>query len=126
MLSSIFCLQPAGDSPTRKGFFESILLGCIPVIFRRGTYSTVWSGTGVDWDDIALVVEEEHLLETEGDIVAILRNVPAAEVRRRQRDVADVAARVQYSMPSEGEGAGFVEDAFGMLLRRLQGIKSRV
>lgn len=28
--SSTFCLHPPGDSPTRKGIFDSLLAGCIP------------------------------------------------------------------------------------------------
>lgn len=32
-LESVFCLQPPGDSPTRKGIFDSLLCGCIPVLF---------------------------------------------------------------------------------------------
>ncbi|CAN8245372.1 unnamed protein product [Cochlearia groenlandica] len=30
---SEFCLQPPGDSPTRKSIFDSLVSGCIPVIF---------------------------------------------------------------------------------------------
>ncbi|CAL9237598.1 unnamed protein product, partial [Arabidopsis halleri] len=30
---SEFCLQPPGDSPTRKSIFDSLISGCIPVIF---------------------------------------------------------------------------------------------
>ena len=42
--SSIFCLQPPGDSLTRRSTFDSILAGCIPVFFHRGSaYSQyVW------------------------------------------------------------------------------------
>ncbi|XVF65346.1 hypothetical protein PTKIN_Ptkin09bG0240700 [Pterospermum kingtungense] len=32
--SSIFCLQPPGDSYTRRSIFDSILAGCIPVFFH--------------------------------------------------------------------------------------------
>ncbi|CAN1780553.1 Probable xyloglucan galactosyltransferase GT12 [Linum perenne] len=31
---SVFCLQPPGDSPTRRSIFDSILAGCIPVFFH--------------------------------------------------------------------------------------------
>jgi hypothetical protein len=34
---SVFCLSPPGDSPTRKGLFDSILSGCIPVVFDKYT-----------------------------------------------------------------------------------------
>ena len=30
---SEFCLQPRGDSPTRKLVFDSLVLGCIPIVF---------------------------------------------------------------------------------------------
>ena len=29
---SLFSWQPEGDTPTRRGFYESILCGCIPII----------------------------------------------------------------------------------------------
>ncbi|PRQ38389.1 putative exostosin [Rosa chinensis] len=35
--SSVYCLQPTGDSYTRKSAFDSILAGCIPVFFHPGT-----------------------------------------------------------------------------------------
>jgi hypothetical protein len=34
MLEATFCLQPPGDTLTRKSIYESILSGCIPVVFR--------------------------------------------------------------------------------------------
>ncbi|KAK8577775.1 hypothetical protein V6N13_028040 [Hibiscus sabdariffa] len=38
--SSIFCLQPPGDSLTRRSTFDSILSGCIPVFFHPGSAYT--------------------------------------------------------------------------------------
>ncbi|CAN6842950.1 unnamed protein product [Brassica oleracea] len=35
--SSVFCLQPPGDSLTRRSIFDSILAGCIPVFFNLGS-----------------------------------------------------------------------------------------
>ena len=34
MLHSRFCLQPSGDSPTRKSFYDSVMSGCVPVTFH--------------------------------------------------------------------------------------------
>lgn len=34
-----FCPAPAGDSITRKSIFDSLLAGCIPVIFARASMS---------------------------------------------------------------------------------------
>ncbi|MBA0578718.1 hypothetical protein Gorai_020992 [Gossypium raimondii] len=35
--SSIFCLQPPGNSYTRRSIFDSILAGCVPVFFHPGS-----------------------------------------------------------------------------------------
>lgn len=47
-LESVFCLQPAGDSWTRKGIFDSLLAGCIPVVFSRNqvVFQYLWHLTG--------------------------------------------------------------------------------
>ena len=34
MLQATFCLQPPGDTPTRRSTFDGILAGCIPVFFE--------------------------------------------------------------------------------------------
>jgi len=34
-LSSTFCVEPMGDSPGRKGLVDSIVMGCIPVLFDK-------------------------------------------------------------------------------------------
>ncbi|KAL9240079.1 hypothetical protein vseg_014339 [Gypsophila vaccaria] len=36
-LQTDFCLQPPGDSSTRRSTFDSILAGCIPVFFHPGS-----------------------------------------------------------------------------------------
>ncbi|GKB44372.1 xyloglucan galactosyltransferase MUR3 [Tanacetum coccineum] len=36
--SSVFCLQPPGDSFTRRSAFDSILAGCIPVFFHPNSF----------------------------------------------------------------------------------------
>ncbi|KAJ7952324.1 Xyloglucan galactosyltransferase KATAMARI1 [Quillaja saponaria] len=43
-MESEFCLQPPGDSPTRKSVFDSLVLGCIPVLFDPFTayYQYPW------------------------------------------------------------------------------------
>lgn len=33
MSRSVFCIQPTGDTLLRKGFTDSVILGCIPVVF---------------------------------------------------------------------------------------------
>ncbi|KAE8657353.1 xyloglucan galactosyltransferase KATAMARI1-like protein isoform 2 [Hibiscus syriacus] len=37
MLQATFCLQPPGDTPTRRSTFDAITAGCIPVFFEELT-----------------------------------------------------------------------------------------
>lgn len=39
---STFCLTPPGDTVSRKGLFDAILMGCIPVVFYEGTAKYPW------------------------------------------------------------------------------------
>lgn len=130
MSHSRFCLQPPGDSPTRKGFWESIQLGCIPVTFRRGTYDKVWpvafaledgalvGGLGY-WDErIALVVDEQSVIDG-ADVVRLLEDAEEGEVKRRQLEMAKIAHLVQYGLPGTMAGV----DAVSVLVRRLESIR---
>ena len=31
-----FCLQPGGDTISRKAILDALLLGCVPVLFHKG------------------------------------------------------------------------------------------
>ncbi|ORY69443.1 exostosin family-domain-containing protein [Leucosporidium creatinivorum] len=129
MSQSTFCLQPPGDSPTRKGFFDSLLLGCIPVIFREGTYDRAWKGQ-VELEELAVFIDEQELLEGAGeDVVQRLKGVSEEEIQKKREGIARVAEKVQFGVPSSAEelkelGAGWTDDAVGMLLKQLSSLKS--
>ena len=38
--AAVFCLQPWGDTATRKGFWDALSLGCIPVVFTDAGWNT--------------------------------------------------------------------------------------
>ena len=41
MRESVFCLQPPGDTNSRKSFYDALLNGCIPVTFQIANVSHV-------------------------------------------------------------------------------------
>jgi len=61
-LHSTFSLQPHGDKETRKGFYHSILLGCIPVIFENNliTYKKVFSNI-IAIEDICIIIKATEM-----------------------------------------------------------------
>lgn len=150
MMRSTFCPQPAGDSPTRRGFYDALLMGCIPVIFREKSYGRLLpSSPDMDVSKYTVFIDETELLNGEGGtLIERLGAIPPKEVRRMQRHIAQVASRLQWSMPTVTEffpedpnhtkpewdievtrarkagTPGFSNDAFGALLHELNTIKS--
>jgi xyloglucan galactosyltransferase MUR3 len=53
---SIFCFQPIGDLMTRKGLFDSLLQGCIPVMFdaMTGPVMYTWHWSESFWYDVSI------------------------------------------------------------------------
>ncbi|GAA95768.1 glycosyltransferase family 47 protein [Mixia osmundae IAM 14324] len=100
MLHSTFCLEPPGDSSTRKGFYDSILLGCIPVIFREHTYDEVWTPHGRA-SDAAIYISEEKVISGETDIVDTLAAIPASAIEEKRRVMDRLRPHLQYSLSDQ-------------------------
>lgn len=70
-LNSYFSLQPHGDKQSRKGFYHSLLLGCIPVIFddNYDIYKKILEGI-VNIEDVSVILSKnernfDNVLKTE-------------------------------------------------------------
>eukprot|EP00928_Gymnodinium_smaydae_P081339 TRINITY_DN64886_c0_g1_i1.p1 TRINITY_DN64886_c0_g1~~TRINITY_DN64886_c0_g1_i1.p1 ORF type:complete len:472 (+),score=24.68 TRINITY_DN64886_c0_g1_i1:28-1416(+) len=82
---SVFCLQPPGDTLTRRSFYQSIVYGCIPVVFREDDafVSQFAFYERVPYRAMWLHVPGEAVLNG-ADIVQILRAVPSEVVEKKQ------------------------------------------
>jgi hypothetical protein len=98
MLRSKFCLQPPGDTPTRRSTFDAILAGCVPVFFEdlaaRRQYG--WHLPPVRYDEFSVHMPKEAVVFGGVRIVETLEAVPEEEVRRMRQRVLEVAPRVVY------------------------------
>jgi len=64
LVTSSFCLEPAGDTPTRSHMYAAVLSGCVPVLFdgRLPDYPSsvktgwAWRDDGLRYEDFAVVV----------------------------------------------------------------------
>ncbi|CAD7936502.1 unnamed protein product [Amoebophrya sp. A120] len=54
MMRSTFCLQPEGDTPSRKGLLDSLALGCIPVL-SSAKQQVLWRWHLGDWEDFSVL-----------------------------------------------------------------------
>ena len=104
---SVFCLQPPGDMPTRKSLFDSILSGCIPVLFHPLTgkfmYEMHWSMQ--DWDSAAVqfdtVKQQKDIIAQRLDVIKWLIDLKAKNASYivwKQEHVRRLAFRLQYSL----------------------------
>ncbi|KAL0393531.1 UNVERIFIED_CONTAM: Xyloglucan-specific galacturonosyltransferase 1 [Sesamum latifolium] len=85
-LESEFCLQPPGDSPTRKSVFDSLVSGCIPVLFDPFTayYQYPWHFPA-SHDKYSVFVDKEEVRNKSVDVVERLMKIPDRERENMRR-----------------------------------------
>ena len=112
---SRFCLQPSGDTATRKGFWDAIQMGCINVIFftSAGYNGTdEWFGPVTKWSVLvptAAVVQKR--------VLHFLASIPLERVRELHDSVLRARARLQYAINGSPPGG----DAADIIMERLAG-----
>lgn len=139
-LEAVFALQPPGDTPTRRGFYDSLLNGAIPVIFRKDTYDRLFpSSPDMDPELFTVFIDEKELVAgVGGDVITRLEGISKEEIRTKQEHIRRIARGLQYSLPLdevklplvgktvekfEGGKIDFGEDAFSFILKELDTIK---
>jgi len=104
--TSVYCLQPGGDSATRRGFFDSLLFGCIPVISMEAAehYTKLYQGTIFNRreskiEDIAVVLPLRSPTDTL--VPRLLALTTPEDVARRQARLAKIAPSVQWGWKAD-------------------------
>ncbi|GMI92155.1 hypothetical protein HRI_002884800 [Hibiscus trionum] len=114
--SSIFCLQPSGDSYTRRSIFDSIIAGCIPVFFHPGSayVQYIWHFPK-DYRKYSVFIPESDVKSGKANIERILQSV-SRERRAAMRDeIINMIPSVIYTDPSSRLRK--VEDAFDLTVK---------
>lgn len=145
MTNCVFSLEPAGDSPTRRGFHDALLNGAIPVIFRKSTYQHLFpSSPEMNYELFTVFIDEAEIVKGIGaSLIDRLAAIPQSEIRRKQEHIRTIARKLQYSLPTvdhplpltrptaevlAGQEMGdfYGEDAFTMILKELDSIRRGV
>lgn len=129
MLKSTFCLQPPGDTPTRKSTFDGILAGCIPVFFEeisaKSQYS--WHMPEEKYQEFSVFIPKEDVVFKGVSIVDVLMSIPQAEVARMREKVMEMMIGVTYRKHGSSLGLRSKKDAFDIAIEgTLERIKSRM
>ncbi|CAH2059845.1 unnamed protein product [Thlaspi arvense] len=113
--SSVFCLQPPGDSLTRRSVFDSILAGCIPVFFNQeSAYKQyVWHIPKNESEYSVYIPVKELRTGGKNKIEKILRGIPNAKVVGMRENVIRLVPKIVYTKPNRHKPDGeTLEDAF--------------
>lgn len=128
MLQSSFCLQPPGDTPTRRSTFDGILAGCIPVFFEESSAKSQfgWHLPEDQYEEFSVLIPKEDVVSKGLKILDVLMAIPKAEVRRMREKVIEILPRVVYRRHGGSMEWRGVKDALDIALDgTIDRIKSR-
>ena len=105
---SIFCIQEGADSTTRKGLWDGIIAGCIPIflngVMDGGEFDCYKFGDNYPW---YLVLRKERYIEE-------LVSMPQIFIKKLQNNIMRMIPKIIYTSGN----AGF-NDAFDILIHCL-------
>jgi hypothetical protein len=116
--SAEFCIQPRGDSYTRKSTFDAILAGCIPVFLHPvSAYLQYTWYLPRDYRSYSVFIPQGDLDGRNASIEEVLKKIPPAKVARMREDVIRLIPTVMYRDPA-AKGMQF-KDAFDVAVERV-------
>ncbi|KAG6385010.1 hypothetical protein SASPL_153834 [Salvia splendens] len=110
-LDSDFCLQPRGDSYTRRSTFDCMLAGSIPVFFWRKSIEHQYEWFLGDEPDQFSVFIDQKDVRNGVSIKKVLEGYSREEVRRLREKVISLIPNFIY-----GDGSGSGKDAFDIAI----------
>ncbi|XP_027158499.1 xyloglucan galactosyltransferase XLT2 [Coffea eugenioides] len=121
-LDSDFCLQPRGDSFTRRSIFDCMVAGSIPVFFwRRTAYMQYAWFLPSQPDSYSVFIHRGEVQNGTTSIRAVLESISKEKVKMMREKVIEYLPRIVYAKPNEGlEG---IKDAFDIAV---EGVLRRV
>ncbi|KAI4370444.1 hypothetical protein MLD38_018798 [Melastoma candidum] len=113
---SVFCLQPGGDSYTRRSTFDSILSGCIPVFFHSGAaYVQYLWHLPKNYPSYSVFIPMDNT--TKANIESVLIQIPEHDVLAMREEVIRLIPGIVYADPRSSERT--FEDAFDVTVKRV-------
>ncbi|XP_027182478.1 probable xyloglucan galactosyltransferase GT20 [Coffea eugenioides] len=118
-MESEFCLQPPGDSATRKSVFDSLISGCIPVLFDPFTayYQYAWH-LPEDHEKYSVFIDEDAVRNRQVNFAERLEKIPIKEREDMRRYIVyDLLPGLLYG-DSNSKLEKF-QDAFSITMNNL-------
>ncbi|XP_021716035.1 xyloglucan galactosyltransferase KATAMARI1 homolog [Chenopodium quinoa] len=120
--SSHFCLQPPGDSYTRRSTFDSILAGCIPVFFHPGSaYIQYLWHLPREFTKYSVFIPMYEVRDGKVSIQKVLEKISAQRVEKMREEIINLIPKIIYADPRCKLES--LEDAFDVTVK---GVLERV
>ncbi|XP_023526020.1 probable xyloglucan galactosyltransferase GT12 [Cucurbita pepo subsp. pepo] len=117
-MSSVFCLQPPGDSFTRRSMFDAILAGCIPVLFHPGTaYGQYNWYFPKDHQRYSVFIPSNKIKAKEVNVSEVLERISSKKILEMREEVVKMIPRVIYADPRSR--LEHFEDGFDVAVKRI-------
>ena len=126
MRHATFFIHPPGDSTINlKYFFDSILVGCIPVVMMSSddeVKEALPFSDVIDFSKVVVRISTKSIMSGEIDIrkhlAQMAKNMKLiSQFRDYQKEISHV---LQYSLKSDTAGAGDSEDAFDITMKKVK------
>ncbi|KAH8952593.1 hypothetical protein BDL97_09G092600 [Sphagnum fallax] len=99
-LNAVFCLQPAGDSATRKGVFDCLIAGGIPVFFDPETaYMQYHWHLPQNGSSYSVFFPREAVVNGSVDVIQELQRIPLSAIASMQHTINSFLPNLLYSKP---------------------------
>ncbi|KAK7270546.1 hypothetical protein RIF29_23767 [Crotalaria pallida] len=113
-LDSEFCLQPRGDSFTRRSIFDCMIAGSIPVFFWRRSAYLQYEWFLPDEQGSYSVFIDRNAVKNGTSVKAVLEKYSKEELRKMRERVIEYIPRLVYAKHNNGlEG---MKDAFDVAI----------
>ncbi|KAI4330857.1 hypothetical protein MLD38_029102 [Melastoma candidum] len=114
-LGSKFCLQPRGDSFTRRSLFDCMVAGSIPVLFwRRSAYYQYEWFLPSEPESYSIFIDRNEVKAGNKSIKEVLEGYSDEDVRRMRDKVVEYIPRLVYALSEQGLES--MKDAFDVAI----------
>ena len=98
MAGATFCLQPGGQTLTRAAFYQSIVYGCIPVVFREDFHflHTLAFSETIPYRQLWVHIPETSVMAGE-DFVKTLKAIPQETIAAKRKLMRTYAPMLDWN-----------------------------
>uniref|UniRef100_A0A6N2KCN9 Exostosin GT47 domain-containing protein n=1 Tax=Salix viminalis TaxID=40686 RepID=A0A6N2KCN9_SALVM len=114
-LDSVFCLQPRGDSFTRRSIFDCMIAGAIPVLFwKRSAYDQYEWFLPAEPESYSVFIDRNAVKNGTTSVRKVLERYGEDEITRMRERVIEYIPKFLYARPDEGLQT--IKDAFDVAI----------